>query len=146
MKANFVKQQSGILVPASDLDAGAISAILNGYEYEVDITVPVDPAFFRKFFGLMRFAFAHWRSDREFFDERGQFESFRKDLLIQAGYYNTFYRLDGSVNIEAKSLAWGRMESEELHTAYHAVRQTVIDTIFPDWDAQRLYREMAGFM
>lgn len=145
MKINLVKMD-GFMAPASDLDAEAMAALVGGDEYQVTITMPVDPRFFRKLWKLFRFAFAHWKSDREFFDEKGQFESFRKDLLIQAGYYNTFYRLDGSVRIEAKSLAWGQMQGDELRTVYNAVLQTVINTIFPEWDAQRLYREMAGFM
>lgn len=146
MKINVVKQPNGVLVPASDLDAEALKTLENGNEYQVSVIVPVNPVFFRKLFKLFRHAFAYWKSDLEFRDERSQFEYFRKELVKTAGFVNAYYALDGSVRVEAKSLAWDKMSNDQLRQVYDAVLQAALTNIFTGMSDQDVYREMAGFM
>jgi hypothetical protein len=49
------------------------------------------------------------------------FEQFRQDVIILAGYYDSFFRLDGSLQIKAKSISFASMDESEFNNLYKAV-------------------------
>lgn len=63
-------------------------------------------------------------------DESTQFDRFRKDLTILAGFYGQTVRLDGSVRTEAKSLSYGNMDDEEFGRCYSALINAAIKHVF----------------
>lgn len=101
-----------------------------------------NPSFHRKVFAFFKFCFDHWASDREFMDERGQFEVFRNHLTVLAGYYDPYYTIKGETRIEAKSLAYENMSEEEFQSCYVALVNAATSNIFPNCSKeveQRLY-------
>lgn len=63
-------------------------------------------------------------------DEYSQFERFRKDLTILAGFYEQTVRLNGDVRTEAKSLSFANMKPDEFERCYKAMINAAIKYIF----------------
>lgn len=145
MKLNFTKAPGGILHPSTDMDAERMKRFKTGEIYPVEIKVSRNPDFHRKVFAFFNFCFDYWRSDREFMDEAGQFDMFRKNLTVLAGYRREYYKIDGSVRVEAESLSYGNMEQEEFERCYQSLIQAAINTIFQDMDSTQIYNKLAGF-
>jgi len=131
LKINFTKLHGGVLVPFDDMEADRMSKFRTNEVYDVEIKKTRNPQFHRKMFAFFKFCFNYWASDKEFIDEQGQFEVFRNQLTCLAGFYNEYYKLDGSVRIEAKSLSYANMEPEEFEKCYKAVIQAALKHLFP---------------
>lgn len=136
MKINLLKINHGALVPADEHEQEKLENFANNEVYEIDIVLHKNPTFHSKMFVFFGFCFEHWKAtcDLEFMDESGQKEVFRKNLTVVAGYYNKYYNLKGEVRIEAKSLAYAKMEEEEFRQCYHAVVNAALRTIFKGCD------------
>lgn len=145
MKVNFYKQPGGILQPATDLEYDKMCKFKTGEIHEVEIKLHRNPAFHRKVFVFFNYLFKYWKSDHEFMDEAGQFEVFRKNLTVLAGYYEKYYTITGEVRVEAKSLAYANMSQEEFEACYQALIQAAIKHIYGKLQDEELYNELVRF-
>jgi len=93
-------------------------------------TASRNPQFHAKVFVFLKFCFDHWASDRQFMDEAGQFDVFRRNLTVLAGFYDSYHTISGEVRIEAKSLSYARMNEEEFKQCYTALINAAVRTIF----------------
>lgn len=130
MKIQMTKHYGGVLAPYDEMEAEKLKKFKSNELYEIDIKRTRNPQFHRKVFAFFKFCFEHWRGDREFMDEEGQFKVFRNQLTVNAGYYDEYYKFDGSVRVEAKSLAYGNMDQEEYEKCYVALTNAAMRTIF----------------
>ena len=144
MKINIAKMPGGVLIPASDLDAEVLKKLKSGQTYEIEIKRPRNPHFHGKVFAFFNYCFAHWKSDREFMNEKGQFDNFRKEMTVLAGYKDVYFKLDGSCRVEAKSISYGSMEQDEFEDLYKALIQVAMTTIFHGSDDE-VYNKLVGF-
>ncbi len=144
MKINFIKQPGGTLTPANDMESDKLIKFKTGQMYEVDMKLTRNPKFHGKVFAFFNFCFAHWKSDKEFIDESGQFDNFRKDLTIMAGYYDEYYNIHGDVRVEAKSLSYASMKPEVFEQCYKALITAAMMNIFKGAD-DRIYDQLVGF-
>lgn len=131
MKVEMIKAPGGVLVPANDGEVQRLTKFKTGGQYEIQLVQTRNPDFHRKVFAFFKFCFEYWKSDREFMDEKGQFEVFRNHLTVVAGYYTEFYNLKGEVRIEAKSLSYANMEQDEFEACYQSLVAAAMRTIFP---------------
>ncbi|OOF70051.1 hypothetical protein BKG91_10000 [Rodentibacter caecimuris] len=118
----MTKLPGGTFVPATETEA--LQKFRNGEQYEIEIKQVRNPAFHRKVFAFFNFCFEHWAADKtewKYFDERKQFDTFRKNLTVIAGYKDVTYKLDGSLRVEAQSLSYGNMEQDEFEKCYSAL-------------------------
>jgi hypothetical protein len=145
MKINMIKMPGGTFVPATDLDQEKTKKYKSNLEFEVDIPLRRNPAFHGKMFSFFRFCFEYWASDREFMDEAGQFEVFRNNLTVNAGYYNEYFNLKGEVRIEAKSLSYASMSQEEFERCYSAVVGAALRCIFAGCDDPNIENRLLSF-
>lgn len=146
MKLNMQKQPGGILSPADDIAAEYLTKLKTGEWYEIEIKRSRNPQHHKKVFAFFNFAFAYWRGQGkyEFLDEAAQFDRFRKDLTILAGYRNEVYKYDGSVRVEAKSLSFGNMDQTEFEEFATAMQNAAMRTIFQGAN-ERVIQELMGF-
>lgn len=91
-------------------------------------------AFFRKFWSLMQFAFDIWDGTREPQEYKGEpvqanFDRFRKDVTILAGFYEPVYAATGEVRLEAKSLRWDKMSEEEFEQLYSRTIDVILHKV-----------------
>jgi len=104
----FVRKLWNTLVPVSQADADAMEALKPGGEYRAVFTQPRNVAFHRKFFALLDVAFEAWPAPE--MEHKGvavmkNRERFRKDIIIQCGYYDLSVGIDGRVRCDAQSIS-----------------------------------------
>jgi len=129
MKVSFKKQPGGILIPSSDIEADRMNRFKTGEDYEVEIKLTRNSAFHGKVFAFFNFCFAHWRGGNEFQDEAKQFELFRGDLTVLAGFYDVGTGIKGNTIITPKSISYGKMSQEEFEQLYSALINAAIENI-----------------
>lgn len=125
----LVKHPAGFFAEC-EIEKESLKKLQNGGMFEVEVKAGRNPAFHRKMFAFFNFCFQYWSSDREFMDEKGQRNVFRKNLTCLAGYYHEYYNIKGEVRIEAKSLAYSNMEPEEFEQCYNAMIGAAMRHIF----------------
>lgn len=133
MQIEMVKLPGGAFFPIDDAEAERAKKFKNNGLYTVEIKLTRNPLLHKKMFAFFKFCFDHWCANKaglENMDEYSQFDRFRKDLTILSGFYEQTVRLDGSVRTEAKSLAYGDMESDEFERCYHAIVNAALKHIF----------------
>lgn len=145
MKINFMKLAGGTLVPASDDEAVKAEKFKTGEIHEAEIKLYRNPQFHSKMFVFFEFCFQHWKGDREFMDDNGQKEVFRKNLVVLAGFYKEYYNIKGEVRIEAESLSYANMTQERFEQVYNAVIQAAMKHVFKDCSELTERRLMSFF-
>jgi len=144
MKIEVIKEAGGVFRPATDLEFEKTIKFKTGEQYAVDIKLRRNPAFHRKMFAFFNFCFEHWKGPNEFQSETTQFNVFRSNLTVLAGYYDTCYTIKGETRIEAKSLSFSSMEQEEFESCYQSIIQAAMKHIFKTSD-QNTYNQLLSF-
>lgn len=140
-----LKQAGGVMSPADDLTAEFLTSVKTGSYLKVTITQPRNYKFHKKMFAFLNFCFAHWASDMEFMDENAQFNVFRKQLLILAGYRKDIVNLrTKTVGYEALSLSYSAMNEETFKECYNALIQAAMKYIFKGED-ELIYNKLVSF-
>ena len=144
MKVDMIKQAGGILVPASDYDAESLLKLKTGEQYQLELKQVRNVKFHRKCFAFFNFCFHHWKSDREFVSEKEQFDVFRSNLTVLAGFYVELYNIKGELRIEAKSLSFASMSQDEFEEVYGALINAALRNIFMTTD-DNTYNKLMSF-
>lgn len=139
------KHISGFFVPVDDNEQEKANKFKSNEQYQVEIKLTRNPAFHRKTFAFFKFCFDHWISDKPFMDENGQFDVFRKNLTVLAGFYDQYYTIKGEVRIEAKSLSYGSMKQDVFEQHYYALIQAAMKHIFVKADKETEEQLLAFF-
>lgn len=148
MKIEFTKQVGGVLVPASEREAERMIRFQNGGQYTVEIKTARNPKFHRKMFNFLNFCWDHWSAENsglEFADEATQFDTFRRNLTVLAGFREVSYTIDGRIRVEAKSLSYSSMDGEEFSRCYNAMINAAMQHIFKGCDHQQTLNKLMEF-
>ncbi len=134
MKCVFEKGDGEVLIPVDENARKLVASQARGEGFTVEATKARNIKFHRLFFALLRFAFEMWDPppERVF---RGQlihkdFNRFRDEVLILAGHYEPAYSLDGTLKLEAKSIAFANCDEHEFKDIYAAVLDVVWERVF----------------
>lgn len=99
-------------------------------------------AFHKKYFALLTVAFDNWEPgeiNSKYGKPEKNFDRFRADLTILAGFYENTIRLDGSVRIEPKSISFASMDNQEFEELYNRTIDVLIKHVYKqDMDPERL--------
>ena len=146
MKITVLKTPGGNLFPATDEDADSLTKFKTGEHYEIDIKLTRNPAFLRKVMAFFKFCFDHWGGESvlEYASTPAQFNTFRKDLTILAGFYVQTTRLNGDIRLEAESLAFASMTEDRFQECYIALTRAALKHIFKTAD-DLTYNKLIGF-
>ena len=125
------------LQAANEQGADAIRKIAMGEQVMVKITRPRNPDFHRKYFALLSWAFDQFEPepDTEFEAKYGMtpvknFDRFRKDIAILAGYREAHYNVKGEVRVEAKSISFASMSEQDFADMYSKTIDVLWTRIF----------------
>jgi hypothetical protein len=108
---------------------------------KIGATILVEPremrngAFFRKWWALVKLGYDYWSEAAVTVKFKGQpvlpeFDRFRKDVTIMAGFYHPVVNLKGEVRIEPESLQWAKMTEERFAKLYDATIQVMLQRVF----------------
>lgn len=145
MKIQIIKQPGGLLSPASDMELEKLNKFKTGEQYTVEIKLTRNPSFHRKVFAFFNFCFEFWKGENDFVSESRQFDVFRQNLTVLAGFYVKYYNIHGGVRVEAKSLSFSSMSQEEFEECYNALIQAALRHIFVDADVNTENKLMSFF-
>lgn len=121
MKNLWMVRRGMALVPANDDTADRLKKIKEGKLAMCDVVTPRNQRFLGKFFSLLTFAFQYWEPAHEEIDgmvAQKEYERFRKDVIILAGYRHVVVNIKGEVRYEADSIAFGSMDEETFEKLY----------------------------
>lgn len=135
MKLIIAKTKFGTLEPINEEGREWLAKQAVGQGLKCEVKKVRNLRFHRKAFSLFRLAFDLWEpADIQFKGQpvQKEFERFRKDLTILAGFYTPVYHLNGMLELEAKSLSFENMGEEEFERVYRAILTVVWDRILKD--------------
>lgn len=103
-----------------------------------DFTITRNPKFHRKFFVLLGVGYEAWDPGRKHKTYKGkpvlkEFEQFREDVTILAGYYEQTFGMDGRMKLTAKSIAFSSMEEIEFERLYNAVATVLLERVLTNY-------------
>ena len=119
MKVFLIKQLNNSLKVAYNSDYDKIKKLKVNKEYQCEIKQLRNPKFHRKFFALINMLFENQ-------ERYNNSDRMRKDLIIEAGFYNEWVDLQGVVQREAKSISFGSMKEDEFQDLYSKVIDVIV--------------------
>jgi hypothetical protein len=150
MEAFFTKLPNASFIPASEDDAELLSKVKVGETVKLTLVRPRNIKFHRKFFALMHLAFDYWETPKhgegsawaEKIPIERNFDRFRYDITILAGYYDATYRLNGDVRLEAKSISFGSMSEDDFEKLYSKVIDVIIARVCTQYTEYELRKQV----
>lgn len=130
----FVKSTTG-MVPANDEAHDWLRKKRLGASLLVDAKEMRNGAFFRKYMALLQMSYEYWADNAKTLEFKGKqvmpnFDRFRKDIIITAGFYYPVVNLKGEVRIEHESLKWASMTEERFTELYDRTITALIQQVF----------------
>jgi len=133
MELYLVKQLNNSFKVAYNSDFDKIKKLKAGELYKCEVKQPRNIGFHRKFFALINMLF----QNQEIYNSS---DRLRKDLIIEAGYFEEWADLQGVMQREAKSISFAKMKEDEFQSLYsnvidvivkyfHFDRQDIIDNV-----------------
>lgn len=116
---------------------------------------PRNGKYHRKFFAMLNFAFDSWQPDRHNKTYKGvpvakNFERFRSDVIIQAGFYTQTFDLDGNMKLEAQSISFANMDDAQFENVYSEVATVILEKVLINYKDQAelddVMRKVVGFL
>lgn len=106
-----------------------------GELFTLETIFPRNYEFHKKFFVLLTVGFDAWVPDRKRYAYRGMviqknFDRFREQVLILAGYYDQVFSLSGDrMEMVAKSISFAKMDDLEFDTLYQSVVTVLLEKV-----------------
>lgn len=132
MRAHLVKTMAG-LIPSGAESEVWYSKIKLGSVISIDARTMRNPKFHRKYFALLNIGFDNFSPEpisSEFGTVVKNFDQFRSDVVILAGFYETWARIDGSVRIVPKSISFASMKEEAFQDLYSKTIDVLLKYVY----------------
>lgn len=146
-----MKVAGNLLAPVDEQSAEAIGKLKMAQGVTVTIKRARNAGHHRKLFALFNLAFDAWEPvAKEYKGQRIQknFDQFRNDVVVLAGFYESGITLKGDVRLTAKSISFASMSQDEFDDLYNAVVNVVLEKILTKYtrdDLDRVVQEVLGF-
>ena len=105
---------------------------------KLEAVIPRNGKFHRKFFALLGVGFDAWNPGRKRKQYKGMavtknFEQFREDIIILAGFYEQSFDLKGRLTLRAKSISFAAMDGVEFENLYGAVADVLLREVLTNY-------------
>lgn len=120
------------LVPAHESDLEQLKKLPTD-PLRVKVTRIRNVQFHRKWWALINFAFDCWEPEEENQVGEKNLDRFRKDIIILAGFYDRYIRLDGSTRIEPKSISFANMDEDEFEKLYSKTIDVILKHVLTNY-------------
>ena len=148
----LMKGANGVLIPADPDSAEKVAAMKTGKGFKATITQYHNLAFHRKMFALAQIGFDAWEPPDTMY--KGQaiqknFERFREDLTIMAGFYTTHVNFRGEVRFKAMSWSFGSMSPEDKEKLYNSIISVLLAKVLTQYkdqeELENVVNQILGF-
>jgi hypothetical protein len=148
----LTKAPGGALIPVDPQAAEFIAKLKVGQGVTAAIKRHRNPGHHRKFFALLNVAFDAWEPVEATY--KGQvvgknFDQFRNDIVVLAGFYEMAVNLKGETRLTAKSISFGSMDQDEFDTLYNATCNVILQRILTNYtrdDLDAVIDRLMGFI
>jgi hypothetical protein len=120
----------------------------------LELVFPRNAKFHRKFFALLNLGFDAWEPDRKHKTYKGRvitknFDRFREDITILAGFYEQTFNLKGRMKLTAQSISFANMDDVEFERLYSAVVDVLLREVCKNYknrdEIDRVVQGLIGF-
>jgi len=132
----LVKHQSGLMLPENQETKDFIDKLKHGALIRADFKKMRNPAFHRKFFALLNFAYEQWEPAEQTYKDQvveKNFDRFRSDIAILAGFGFPVTNIRGEVRMEAKSISFASMDEGEFSALYEKTITVIMKHILTNY-------------
>ncbi|MBB76592.1 MAG: hypothetical protein CMJ75_18965 [Planctomycetaceae bacterium] len=135
MKVHIRKLPGGTLVPADEEAAEYVKKMKPGEVYRCEIKRDANYKFFKKCHALVRLCFDHFCEVTPPQEYKGMpvepnYELYRKNMTILAGFYTAHFTMNGDVRLEAKSWSYANMSEEEREKLYSKLIDVALRKVY----------------
>lgn len=108
----------------------------------------------RRYFKLLKMAYDNWDNvidnypadgTKRFPIENTNFDHFRQDIIILAGFYAYHYAPDASLAITADSISFDNMPEDKFQDLFDKTIDVIIQHILPETNRQDLIEEVLTY-
>ena len=136
MEVALIKTPQGAFIPATEDEAEKMRRFRVGEVVRVDAAQMRNGRFFRKWWALAKVAFDAWVECAPRVEFQGEtvlpdFEVFRRNLTVLAGFYRPVFNVKGELRMEPESLKWSKMDETRFDQLYNATINAVLEKILP---------------
>lgn len=135
----LIKGFSNTLKPANPEAEEYLSKIGFNDQLTCKITRPRNLMFHKKFFALLGLVF----ENQELYANR---ESFRKEIIMRAGFFEKHVHLTGKVSYVAKSMAFDSMDEGQFTELYDKTCAVILKYFWKDMSKAQLEEAVMDFM
>lgn len=134
MEILLIKTPGGF-IPADDEAQEQCRKFRLGSLAKLDVVQMRNGAFFKKWWALVKLGYDYFADSCEPQEYKGhsikpEFDRFRKDVTILAGFYRPVWNVNGDMRIEPESLAWSNMTEERFEKLYSATIDVLLKKVF----------------
>lgn len=148
----LIKTAGGQLAPADQAAVDALGKLKLGATVAVSMRQPRNIAHHRKLFALLNVAYESWEPEGKLY--KGEpvaknFDQFRNDVVVLAGYYDTTVTMRGDVRLIAKSISFASMGQDEFTALYDAVANVILSRVLRNYtreDLDTVVEKILGFV
>lgn len=125
------KAPNGSLIPMDQATVDYIAKLKVGAAIHGNFSRIRNIMFHRKFFALIGVGYDAWNPKVEYKGEiiQKNYEAFREEVTILAGFKYSVATIDGYCGWKAKSISFGSMEQDEFEKLYSAVIDVILSRI-----------------
>lgn len=132
----LTKTASGALVPVDPQAAEYIAKLKVGAGVTATVKRARNVQFHRKIFALLNLAFDHWEPAQATY--KGEvvgknFDQFRNDVIVLAGFYEMAVNLRGETRLTAKSISFANMAQDDFDVLYSKVIDVILSRILTNY-------------
>lgn len=136
MEIILAKAPGGYLIPVDQQSMEAVEKLKLGQGVKVNMTRYNNVKFHRKLFALANLAYESWTPSQK--EHKGvpiekNFDQFREDITILAGFYETRIRVNGETRFIAKSWSFSSMSDEEKDKLYNGIINVVLKYVLTNY-------------
>lgn len=147
-----MKTVGGNLAPADQQALDYVAKLPVGRPVLVNVVRHRNPAFHAKFMALLTLAFQSWEPTQRLYRDQvvaKNFEQFRKEITILAGFYDASYSLKDEVRLTAKSISFANMGQDDFELLYSAAANVILSRILTRYtraDLDEVVEKILGFV
>jgi hypothetical protein len=150
MEVLLTKQPGGALIAMDEGQADMMKKWPANTVVRCKLSRVRSPRFHRKFFAMITHGFEAFESITEYQGNRVEknFDAFRDDVIILAGFFVATQRPDGVVRLRAKSISFASMDEDEFADLYGKVAQVILDRVLTKYtraDLDKVVERLVGF-
>lgn len=119
MKLTLVKNLNNTFSIAHNSDYEKAKKLKAGVQFECTVIKKRNYEFHKKYFALLNMLF----ENQEVYNN---IDHLRKDLTVEAGFYEVRYNIKGEEIKEAKSVSFGSMKEEEFSDLYSKTLDAIV--------------------